>query len=201
MLSEAFRWSSFLAFALTNSFTPGPNVIMLASSGGAWGLKRTLPHLFGVSFGLPIMLLLVQFGSAEVFKNFPWAFTILRVLSLAYVFWLAIRIFKMGFVGELKFRSPVRPMNFLEASLFQWMNGKAWQICLMISTLYATEAISERLGLAGILWIVTFAAGIMWIELGKRIAQLLERPMARKVYYSLLAVALLLSTWASVYER
>src|SRR5437879_777697 len=105
MSVNVFQWGPFLTFAIANSFTPGPNVIMLASSGGAWGLRRTLPHLLGVCFGLPIMLLLVQFGSDRIFKNFPWTLTLLTVLSLTYVSWLAIRIFKMGFAEEIKLKS------------------------------------------------------------------------------------------------
>jgi threonine/homoserine/homoserine lactone efflux protein len=200
-MSGQFFWAPFLTFAVINSFTPGPNVIMLASSGGVFGIRKTLPHLFGVCCGLPLMLLLVVFGSSEVFKKFPWMLTLLTIVSLAYVALLALRIYRMGFKERLSFNSQVRPMSFLEATLYQWVNGKAWQIVLMVATLYSVESSSARFSQAGIIWIVTFAAGIVWIELGKRIAGFLEKPFARRVYYSLLALALILSTFPKGLEH
>ncbi len=194
MTTEQVPWGPFVLFALASGFTPGPNVIMLAGSGGAWGLKRTLPHLFGICFGFPVLLLAVQLGSAQVFRRLPWAFAVLTVASLAYVAWLALRIFRMGFGKELNVTASARPMSFIEAALFQWINGKAWQIALMVSTLFAAGSIEAKLGEVGLLIVITLVSGLFWIELGKRLARYLQHPTARRVYYAALAIALLLST-------
>lgn len=195
VLDPNFMWISFTLFALTNAITPGPNVILLASSGSAWGLRKTIPHLIGVSIGFPLMFLAVQYGSDLVFKKFPLIFPILTGLSLLYVLWLSIRIFKMGFGGVLKIGGSSRPMTFIEAVSFQWINGKAWQSALMASTLYATSYDLTRLVVAFVVIGVMLFSGIVWVELGKRITVFLKQPSIRKGYFSFLAIALMLSTW------
>jgi threonine/homoserine/homoserine lactone efflux protein len=195
MQEAVFPWVPFILFAMVNSITPGPNVILLASSGGAWGLKKTLPHLLGVCLGFPLMLLLVLYGSDQVFKRLPWVFSVLTVTSLLYILWLAYRVLKMGFDSELKLKTRTRPMGFTEAILFQWINGKAWQVTIMVSTLYLTTSHVTRILEVLVMVVISFAAGIFWIELGKRIARFLNKPTVRKVYYSVLAIALILSTW------
>lgn len=197
MINETFQWMPFLIFAIVSCITPGPNVIMLASSGGAFGTRKTMPHLLGICFGLPVMLLIVMFGAEEVFKNHPWAFSLLTAVSLAYVTWLSWRIFRMGFAKKLVLSARVRPMNFVEAVLYQWVNGKAWQFVLTIATLFSVGTAFARLNQAGVILVITFISGMLWIELGKRIARFLEKPMTQKIYYTTLAIALMLSTWPS----
>ncbi len=195
MAPISYQWFPFFTFVIVNAFTPGPNVIMLASSGSTFGFRRTLGHLLGVCFGVPLMFLVVVLGSGQIFDAFPWSLNALTVLSLLYVTWLAWRIAQMGFSKEMKLKSRVRPMNFLEGIAFQWVNGKAWQTVLMAATLFAVETFAMRMEQAGVFWIITFAAGILWIELGKRIALYLKRPLVRKIYFLTLALALLATTW------
>ena len=40
---------AFVVFAAVMSFTPGPNNIMLLSSGLTYGFRRTLPHIAGIA--------------------------------------------------------------------------------------------------------------------------------------------------------
>ncbi|MBI3543889.1 MAG: LysE family transporter [Deltaproteobacteria bacterium] len=195
MKEEAFRWGPFLFFTLVQNATPGPNVILLASSGGLWGFRRTLPHLAGICLGFPLMLLLVIYGSDRVFKAVPWLFPAMTVASLAYVAWLAVRIVQMGLGAGLKLGGRGRPMSFLEAVAFQWINGKAWQIALMAATLFATSSDGVRLSQAAVMAAAILVLGSVWIELGKRIAGYLKKPLVRKLYYATLAVLLLLATW------
>jgi threonine/homoserine/homoserine lactone efflux protein len=195
MMSQAFPWGAFFVFAFTNSFTPGPNVIMFASSGSAFGFKRTLPHVLGVSFGFPVMLLLVQLGLGQVFESQPWLFTLLTAASLGYITWLALKILQMGFGAGPQFSSRSRPMTFLEGAAFQWINGKAWQMGLMTATLYVASTNFERAGTALIFWVSVLISGFAWVEMGKRMTNFLQRPAVRRAYYSVLSVALILSTW------
>ncbi|MBN8555080.1 MAG: LysE family translocator [Deltaproteobacteria bacterium] len=195
MPDQSFHWVAFLTFVLVQSSTPGPNVIMLAGSGSSWGFKKTIPHLAGVCVGFPIMVLLVQLGAGEVFLKWPWLYSLLTILSLLYVLWLALRIFETGFRGKVEITRSKRPMSFLEAALFQWVNGKAWQIVIMTATLYPSNHLHMKILQALSFLIALIITGSLWIELGKRIARYLQRPLFRKIYYSTLATALLLSTW------
>lgn len=194
MSQTSFQWGAFLIFAFVQSATPGPNVVLLTSSGSAWGFKRSVPHLLGICLGFPLMFLIVQVGAGETFRRFPWLLPLLTVLSLAYVLLLAVKIFKLGFRENVRLEPSLRPMTFWEAILFQWVNGKAWQMVLMAATLYPSEDIETKI-LGALSFVVILAvAGAVWLEIGKRIARFLERELVRKIYYAALAASLLLAT-------
>src|SRR5262245_50444631 len=80
------------AFAFVTSITPGPNNLMLLTSGLHFGFGRSIPHMAGISLGFVVMLLLVGVGISAVFAAAPWLYQVMRVLSLAYMLWLAWRI-------------------------------------------------------------------------------------------------------------
>jgi len=191
---ENFPWISFAVFALVGSITPGPNVIMLASSGSAFGFRRTLPHVLGITFGFPLMLLLVQFGADAVFKIVPWLFSVLIILSLIYVIWLSIKIFKLAFAEDLALDPSAKPFSFLQAAGFQWINGKAWQIAIMVATLYPSQQPQTKILGSFLFAVITFLSCALWVEIGKRIAVLLSTTWIKRTYYSALAVSLLLAT-------
>ncbi len=44
------------------TITPGPNNIMILSSGLNLGIRRSIPHLFGIAVGFPVMLVAVGLG-------------------------------------------------------------------------------------------------------------------------------------------
>lgn len=189
-----FQWGPFLIFAFVQCATPGPNVVLLTSSGSAWGFKRSIPHLMGICFGFPLMFFLVQLGAKEIFERMPWIFTVFTVVSLVYVIWLAIKILRMGYSENIELHSHVKPMSFNEAVLFQWINGKAWQMVIMTATLYPSQDIETKVLGAICFFIILIFTGAFWIEVGKRVTALLENSFIRKLYYLLMAVALLLST-------
>ena len=81
-----------LGFAFVSSITPGPNNMMLMASGANYGLRRTMPHMLGVAIGFALMIFLVGVGLIGVFEAWPPAFTVLKVVSAAYLLWLAWKI-------------------------------------------------------------------------------------------------------------
>ena len=93
MESIGLAWFiSALAFAVSMSATPGPNNTMLTASGANFGLRRTVPHMVGVSVGFPAMLLAVALGAGELLRAHPVALAVLRWAGAAYLLWLAWRI-------------------------------------------------------------------------------------------------------------
>ena len=81
---------SIATFTLSTVSTPGPNNIMLLSSGLTFGYKRTVPHMFGIMLGFPFMVLLVGLG--VLFEKFPIIFSILKIIGILYLFWMAFKI-------------------------------------------------------------------------------------------------------------
>ena len=113
-----------LIFSTVMAFTPGPNNAMLASSGSRFGLARTLPHAAGVTLGFPVMIFLVGLGLASILLASPLLQLGMKSVSCAYLLWMAFQIARSDSTKES--RGKDRPLTFLQAAAFQWINPKAW---------------------------------------------------------------------------
>ena len=114
-----------LTFAIATAFSPGPNNIMLLSSGLNFGYKRTLALISGIMLGFSFMVIAVGLGIGELFEIFPWFYTLLKVIGVLYLLWMAVQIAQTkGTLSTTK--SEQKPFTFLQAILFQWVNPKAW---------------------------------------------------------------------------
>ena len=173
MTTDTLIALTFFAFATV--FTPGPNNLMLMSSGANFGLRRSLPHMTGVAYGFPAMILLVGLGVMQLFDAWPPSYLILRVASVVYILWLAWKIANAA--PPIDAPSDARPLSFLQAAAFQWVNPKAWSMALGAITLYATSH-----DLAAIIWVAaTYAvigttSALTWTVLGTGVRRLLARP-------------------------
>eukprot|EP01039_Chlorochromonas_danica_P019996 gene19996-24319_t len=90
-MTPTLMWG-LAGFALVSSITPGPNNLMLMASGANFGLKRTLPHMAGVSLGFGLMVLLLGLGLTGLFAVAPWLYAVIRWAGAAYLVYLAYRI-------------------------------------------------------------------------------------------------------------
>ncbi len=120
---------AFVLFAFVSSITPGPNNTMLLSSGVNFGFNRTVPHMLGISCGFAVMVLAVGLGLGAVFKAYPLLYTVLRYAGAAYLLYLAYKIATSGPVRDTGGQEG-RPMSFLAAAAFQWVNPKAWVMAI-----------------------------------------------------------------------
>ena len=121
-------------FAFVSSVTPGPNNLMLMTSGANYGIWRTMPHFFGVVFGFVLMIVLVGLGLVQVFDAYPLSRDILKLCSIVYLSYLA---WKIAVTKPQIEQSGGKPLNALQAALFQWVNPKAWAMALTALTVYA----------------------------------------------------------------
>jgi threonine/homoserine/homoserine lactone efflux protein len=117
---------AFTIFAVVTTITPGPNNVMLTATGANVGIRRGLPHLFGVAFGFAFMLALLTVTIATALAASPRALLVLRIAGVAVLLWLA---WKIATAGRNKTAARERPVGFFDAVLFQWVNPKAWLIC------------------------------------------------------------------------
>jgi threonine/homoserine/homoserine lactone efflux protein len=129
---------ALIAFCVVAGVTPGPNNMMLMASGVNFGLRRSLPHLTGVVLGFALMVALVGAGLASIFAAAPWALPLMRWAGAAYLVWLAWRIANSGVAGEGAVSA--RPLGFLGAAAFQWINPKGWVMAISALTTYAIDA-------------------------------------------------------------
>ncbi|KVD40820.1 lysine transporter LysE [Burkholderia sp. ABCPW 11] len=187
-----------MLFALVTTITPGPNNTMLLASGVNFGFRRTMPHLFGISIGVAILMLCVGFGLGEVFKRLPLLYTILEAASVAYLLYLAWRI---GTSGEVKAHgAKPRPMTFIEAAAFQWVNPKAW---MMVLTAATTIRLSADYGMNAawmsvVFILIGFPCICLWAAFGLGLRRFLSNPRALRIFNVTMAVLLILSLYPLV---
>jgi threonine/homoserine/homoserine lactone efflux protein len=122
-------------FAMISSITPGPNNMMLMASGVNYGFRRSLPHLAGICIGFPLMVFATGLGLYAVFTGFPLLHTLLKYGGALYILWLAWKLANASpMSGDIPQAS--RPMTFLQAAAFQWVNPKAWVMALSALTAF-----------------------------------------------------------------
>jgi threonine/homoserine/homoserine lactone efflux protein len=186
----------FIVFTFVGSFTPGPNNMISTASGAAFGFVRTLPQMLGVSIGFPAMLLALGLGLGEIFRQLPWLHEALRYVGAAFLLYLAWRIARTADVEAVEAR---RPLTFVEAALFQWLNPKAWTLCLGVIAAFTTPGLSigaslVELGvLAFLAGVIAFIALVVWCLFGVMIAKLLRDERKRRIFQLSLAALLALS--------
>ncbi|WFE74154.1 LysE family translocator [Roseinatronobacter sp. S2] len=186
MTPEVFL--ALLAFAFVTSATPGPNNVMLLASGVNFGFRRSLPHMAGIAIGHAGMVFLVGVGLMGVFISYPPAQMALKVVSVVYMLWLAWKIANAAPPDGTSTKT--RPLTFLQAAAFQWVNPKAWVMSLGAVSIYAPtqEWVAVAWVAAGFLS-VGWTSTVIWTGLGMGVRRLLQRPDWLRVFnYSMAAL-------------
>jgi len=179
-----------LSFAFVTSTTPGPNNVMLMSSGMNFGFKLSLPHMAGVVFGFPVMIVLVGLGLLQLFEKVPYSFMVLKMISLCYLLYLAWRIANTQSIdSETK---TTKPLLFVQAALFQWVNPKAWVMALTAISVYtpATRPLSSVFLVAFAFIISGTFSSLVWTLMGQQLKRLLSDPVKLRAVNILLALLL-----------
>ena len=182
-------------FALAMSITPGPNNIMLASSGATFGLAATRPHILGVVVGFPVMMIAVGFGLASFFQAFPEVQLALKVASVVYLLWLAFNIAKAG--SDMALAAASRPLTFWQSAAFQWINPKGWVIAVGAITSFTVAEGGGVLGqvvlIAGIDAVISLLTSLGWAVAGVVAARRLKTARARRTFNLCMAALLVAS--------
>ena len=187
---------AFVVFATVMYFTPGPNNVMLLSSGLTYGFRRTLPHVAGITIGFAFMIGAVGLGLGTIFISYPVLQTILKYAGVAYLVYLAAAIAMSGPVKPDR-DNRRGPMTFWGAAMFQWINVKGWVMVIGTITAYAGIArfpwnITIQVMLSLLLGVVSCSA---WALFGSALRPLLTSPRAIRAFNIVMAVLLLASLY------
>lgn len=179
---DATALAALSGFALVSSITPGPNNMMLMASGANFGLKRTVPHALGVGIGFTLMIILVGVGLMGLFDIFPWLNTVLKVVSVVYLLWLAWKIANAA-PPQTGGDAAGKPMGFISAMLFQWVNPKAWSMALTAIALYAPDRNLVAIALvAAIFGIINLPSTSLWAVMGQALSGWLASPQRLRAF-------------------
>ncbi len=185
---------ALIAFAFVSSITPGPNNLMLMASGANFGFRRTIPHMLGIGLGFTFMVLLVGAGLVQVFDRYPISHTLLKVLSVLYLLYLA---WKIAHAAPAKGADAAgTPMTFLQAAAFQWVNPKAWAMALTATAAYAPEqSLNAILLVALVFGAINLPSVSTWTVLGQQMARVLTNPRRLLVFNWTMAALLVASLY------
>jgi threonine/homoserine/homoserine lactone efflux protein len=170
-------------FCMVASVTPGPNNVMLLSSGATFGLRRTVPHVLGISTGCAAMVLVLGFGVGGIAQRLPGLHTVLHIVSTAYLLWLAWRIATS--VPNLEGGATSgRPLRVIDAVAFQWVNPKAWA---MVLGAVASFARPGHFGvdvptIAAVLMLVGLPCILLWASAGSVLRRFLRQPRILRLF-------------------
>ncbi|UYV37036.1 LysE family translocator [Rhodobacteraceae bacterium D3-12] len=190
--------TALVGFALVGSITPGPNNMMLMASGANFGFRLTIPHMFGIGAGFMVMIFLVGIGLIGVFDAWPPAHTLLTMISVAYLLWLAWKIANAA--APETGQTAGKPLSFLQAAMFQWVNPKAWTMSLTAITLYAPDRSLLAITLVALAFgLVNLPSTSTWTILGQQLRRLLSSPARLRAFNWTMAALLVASLIPVVY--
>lgn len=193
---------ALIAFAFVTSVTPGPNNMMLLASGVNFGVRRSVPHMLGISLGFMLLVIAVGLGLGQLFERVPLLFTALRYLGAVYMLYLARRIAGSA-APDTGAAEPGKPFTFVQAAAFQWVNPKAWIMAIGAITTYAPQEnfIVNVLLIAALFALINCPSVGLWTVAGSLLRRWLERPRILRVFnvgMALLLVASLYPIFADV---
>lgn len=194
MQSEAFL--ALLVYAFVTSVTPGPNNLMLLASGVNFGFQRTVPHMLGIGAGFLVLLLSIGLGLGALLSAYPALHLSLKLAGGAYLLYLAWRIAMSRSLSEGK-GAKARPMSFLEAAAFQWVNPKAWMIALTGMAVYTQpEApVTSMLIVAFAFAAVNLPSVSSWAAFGSAMRGFLADPVRLKWFNIGMGLLLAVTLW------
>lgn len=181
----------FAVFAMTAAMTPGPNNIMLTSSGATFGFRRTIPHMVGIAVGFSILATAGGFGLATLFAFMPLLFPVMKIISIGFLLYLAWKIANSGRVGK---QEAAAPLTLWQAAAFQIVNPKTMAVIISAVSTYTSGVENltiEVTQIVLIFLIATVCSTSTWCLFGAAIGRLLTKETHLKLFNRLMALLLL----------
>ncbi|ERK06718.1 LysE family translocator [Serratia fonticola] len=198
---ELSLFLSMLGFLWVAAITPGPNNMLLTTSGANFGFMRSLWLMIGIMLGMQSILVLVAFGVGGLILIYPSLHLILKILGSLYLLWLAWKVATAAYERLETDAPPPKPVRLYQGWLLQFLNPKAWLMALgaVASFSLAGDKYNHSiLAIAFGIFAVNIVAGIIWLGFGTVIGRLLRSKKAWIIFnvsMGLLTAACVLLIW------
>ena len=149
------------------AFTPGPNNLLSSHSGFNFGIKKTLPLIYGVTFGFPLLIIIINSGLIIFFKKFPALQEIIKILGSVFILYFAYKVALSKSNGEQKIKNPAKFFNML---MFQFINPKAVLFAIIVVSTYINmneNFIRDTIIVLSVAISFSFVSIFSWCLLGK----------------------------------
>ena len=158
---------SLSLFMFVTSCSPGPNNVVASHSGFNHGIKKSIPLMLGVIFGFTTMLAIVNFGLINIFNIYPIIQKVLIGTGTLFLIYLA---YKISFSKSTKQNENLKPVNFIETFLYQFLNPKGVIVAIIAVSTYTESGknfINYSMWMLGIAFLFAIISIIFWTFLGK----------------------------------
>ena len=149
------------------AFTPGPNNLLSSYSGFNFGIKRTLPLIYGVTFGFPLLIIIINSGLIIFFKKFPALQEIIKILGSVFILYFAYKVALNKSSEEQKIKNPAKFFNML---FFQFINPKAVLFAIIVVSTFINvneNFIRDTIIVLSVAISFSFVSIFSWCLLGK----------------------------------
>lgn len=189
-----------LIFSISTSISPGPNNLMLLSSGLNHGIRKSLAHFCGICLGFSSMTLFVAIGLGVLFKSHPSVNEGLKYLGSAYMLYLAWKIYKSN--DKIDASHSAKPLTFLQASLFQWLNPKAWVMVIGAISMFtlSTNFIINAIAICCAFLLAFLPSGFAWLYFGLLMQKVLKSEKHKHWFNTTMAILLVASVLMILFE-
>lgn len=184
-------------FAISSSITPGPNNIMVLTSGVNFGVRRSIPLLIGITVGFAIMLVIVGLGFGQIFSRFPVLQFVIKCMGVIYLLYLSYLIARSS--NEIKTEAQSKPLSFTNGALFQWVNAKAWVVAtsaIVAFTGHSSEY-HEHLIVAMVFLLVALPCVGSWLIFGRALKHVLQS-VKHRIYFNYAMAIMLVGSVVTV---
>ncbi|HEJ9487402.1 TPA: LysE family translocator [Proteus mirabilis] len=168
---------SLTIFLFIAAITPGPNNLLLTSSGANVGFKGSLKLMAGIMLGMQCVLLSSAFGVAALLIIYPALHIGLKIVGSAYLLWLAWKTATSSYQRlDIPAKTP-QAVSWFQGGLLQFLNPKAWMMGLGAVGSFSLSGdtyFSSVIAISIVMVIVNFVAGIVWILGGTLISLFLQ---------------------------
>jgi threonine/homoserine/homoserine lactone efflux protein len=119
---------------------------------------------------------------------------VLRVLNwpgAAFLLWLA---WKIATAGPSDAAAGRKPVGFIGAAAFQWINPKSWLVCASAAGTYLTaasgSALAQALAFGALFILASLPCCLVWLAFGATAQRVLRTDRARRTFNVAMGVLL-----------
>jgi threonine/homoserine/homoserine lactone efflux protein len=186
--------AAFILFAVVAAVTPGPSNVMLTAAGANGGVVRGLPCLIGVTTGMGLMMFVVPLGLGSLILRNPLVLKALNWAGAAFLLWLSWKIATSRSMDSLP---ESRPVGFIGAAVFQWVNPKSWLVTASAAGAFlhtgAGSPVLQSALLGGLFVLVALPSCFVWLAFGATAQRVLQTPRRLRAFNITMGILLALS--------
>lgn len=161
----------YIAICLIAAGTPGPGTLAVLNSALFFGIRRTLPVMFGILFGMGVVSIATVTGLSALILHSTFAFLAIKYFGGLYIGYLGIRIlwpiFK-SMQGEVRVEKSDKETTFVTGVILSIFNPKTLVFFTALLPAFIhqeSSVISQTLTLTLILLLCTFCVHLVYSTL------------------------------------